>query len=98
MEFPSGPRVPELPTRATIVLTVREKEILDLTCQEMTRGEIADHLGIQLTTVGYMMTRVLKKTSCHSAPELRQKRAEGKFDIKLSDDLRCYSNRKKRNG
>ena len=57
------------PTR-TIVLTVREQEVLNLVAQGCSSKSIADQLGLSLRTVENHRQNIMKKLNIHSAPAL----------------------------
>src|SRR5262245_24933009 len=54
-----GPLVPERAQRAT--LSYREQQILNLAAKGLTNLEIAENLGLQVTTIKHYMSRVFRK-------------------------------------
>ncbi|MFN0071147.1 MAG: response regulator transcription factor [Chloroflexota bacterium] len=53
------------PDRRPLQLRPREREILQLLAEGMTRRAIADHLGISVLTVGLHVTTAMDRLGCH---------------------------------
>lgn len=53
----------DIPTTPISVLTVKEKEVLTLFCKGMDRNEVADTLGISISTVRNYICSILNKTN-----------------------------------
>jgi DNA-binding CsgD family transcriptional regulator len=66
--FPYQP--PNLPIKEEAILTVRERQIINLLAEGMTSKQIALDLGIAFHTVNTHRQNMLAKTGCKSSAEL----------------------------
>jgi DNA-binding CsgD family transcriptional regulator len=63
-------RTPAL-TAMRPVLTAREHQVAALAAADMSNGEIAEHLGTSVRTVGNQLQRVYDKLGIHTRAQLR---------------------------
>lgn len=54
-----------------VTLTVRQKEVLRLVCEDLTRNQIADQLGINVKTVDHHKGLMYRKLKCGPAGLVR---------------------------
>ncbi|MGC4235282.1 MAG: response regulator transcription factor [Niabella sp.] len=67
------------PQAATILLTRREKEVLELIAEGLTNNEIAEKLYISITTVDTHRKNLLSKFDCRNVASLVRKASQLQF-------------------
>jgi DNA-binding CsgD family transcriptional regulator len=71
----------------TTHLTKRESEILDLVCLGFAYKLVADKLSMKPCTVATHIQKMLRKTECHSVPQMISKLSGWRPKIEIQNFL-----------